>query len=124
MGRAAGAGADIVVAIDHHSRFEDPAVIRRALLDGAESPPGPHRAFEIPEPRLAIRADLGMAVVTTPSCGWGPGSRTTGSSADPTSPTHRERIPAPPSPKRDGGASQARMIGDNGRCIEDFPATQ
>jgi UDP-N-acetylmuramoyl-L-alanyl-D-glutamate--2,6-diaminopimelate ligase len=73
MGRAAAAGADIVVVTDHHSRFEDPAMIRRALLDGAESLPGPHRVFEIPEPRLAIRAALGMADVNDTVLWVGPG---------------------------------------------------
>jgi UDP-N-acetylmuramoyl-L-alanyl-D-glutamate--2,6-diaminopimelate ligase len=73
MGRAAAAGADIVVVTDHHSRFEDPAAIRRALLDGAESHPGPHRVFEIPEPRLAIRAALGMAGADDTVLWVGPG---------------------------------------------------
>jgi UDP-N-acetylmuramoyl-L-alanyl-D-glutamate--2,6-diaminopimelate ligase len=73
MGRASAEGANIVIVTDHHSRFEDPAVIRRALLDGAESHPGRGAVFEIPEPRLAIRAALRMADANDTILWVGPG---------------------------------------------------
>ncbi len=50
MGRAAEALADIAIVTDDNPRSEDPAEIRRAVLDGAPS------ALEVGDRRAAIRA--------------------------------------------------------------------
>jgi UDP-N-acetylmuramoyl-L-alanyl-D-glutamate--2,6-diaminopimelate ligase len=60
MGRVAAAGADAVLVTDHHSRFEDPDVIRAALLDGARSA-GRAEVLDVPDPVAAIRLAIGMA---------------------------------------------------------------
>jgi len=49
MARAASSAADIVIVTDDNPRTEDPAAIRRAVLNGAEN------AIEIPDRRAAIR---------------------------------------------------------------------
>jgi UDP-N-acetylmuramoyl-L-alanyl-D-glutamate--2,6-diaminopimelate ligase len=54
MGRAAAAIADVVVVTDDNPRSEDPAAIRRAVLEGA---PG---AIEIGDRAAAIRAAIDM----------------------------------------------------------------
>jgi UDP-N-acetylmuramoyl-L-alanyl-D-glutamate--2,6-diaminopimelate ligase len=61
MGRAAAAGADAVIVTDHHPRFEDPAAIRRALVEGAESHHGHTQVHEIADPGAAIRSAVAMA---------------------------------------------------------------
>lgn len=53
MGRIAAAGADRVVVTDDNPRSEDPARIRRAILEGC---PG---ALEIADRREAIRRAVG-----------------------------------------------------------------
>ena len=59
MGRVAGAHADVVVVTDHHSRFEDPDAIRRALLQGARST-GRAEVLDVPDPSAGIRAAVAM----------------------------------------------------------------
>ncbi|MDR1264535.1 MAG: UDP-N-acetylmuramoyl-L-alanyl-D-glutamate--2,6-diaminopimelate ligase [Propionibacteriaceae bacterium] len=70
MGRAAAAGADVVIVTDDNPRWEDPAAIRRAVLDGAaqgraEARPGSRSAqveiIDGGERRHAIRAALAYA---------------------------------------------------------------
>ncbi|KQQ09670.1 Mur ligase family protein [Rathayibacter sp. Leaf296] len=70
MGRAAAEGADVVVVTDHHPRSEDPARIRRALLEGARLG-GDVR--EIAEPAEAIRSALGSATDSDSVLWVGPG---------------------------------------------------
>ncbi|WP_230672702.1 Mur ligase family protein [Rathayibacter sp. Leaf248] len=70
MGRAAAEGADVVVVTDHHPRSEDPARIRRALLEGARLG-GDVR--EIAEPAEAIRSALGSATASDSVLWVGPG---------------------------------------------------
>jgi UDP-N-acetylmuramoyl-L-alanyl-D-glutamate--2,6-diaminopimelate ligase len=60
MGRAAALGADVVIVTDHHQCFEDPAVIRLALIAGA-SQVGNKQIYEVPAPRDAIRKAVSMA---------------------------------------------------------------
>lgn len=60
MGRAAAEGADIVIVTDHHPRFEDPARIRHALVDGARGS-GHEHVLEIPSPAVAIRQAISVA---------------------------------------------------------------
>ncbi|QHL89594.1 UDP-N-acetylmuramoyl-L-alanyl-D-glutamate--2,6-diaminopimelate ligase [Sphingomonas changnyeongensis] len=55
MGRVAAAGADHVIVTDDNPRSEDPAAIRRAVLDGAVG------AEEIGDRRAAIAAAIAMA---------------------------------------------------------------
>lgn len=56
MGRAAAAGADVVVVTDDNPRTEDPAAIRAALLAGVGE-----GAIELPGRAEAIRAALDLA---------------------------------------------------------------
>lgn len=60
MGRIAAEGADIVVVTDHHPRYEEPAPIRAALLEGARSAGTDAEIHEYPAPEDAIRAAVGM----------------------------------------------------------------
>lgn len=59
MGEAAATGADVVIVADDNPRNEDPAVIRRAILEGASA--GPARVLEVPERRSAIATALRLA---------------------------------------------------------------
>lgn len=61
MGAIAARGADAVVITDFHPRFEDPAAIRLALLDGARAAVPDAELYEIPDPRAAFRAALALA---------------------------------------------------------------
>jgi UDP-N-acetylmuramoyl-L-alanyl-D-glutamate--2,6-diaminopimelate ligase len=59
MGEIAARLADVLVVADDNPRTEDPAAIRRALLDGALG--GGAQVVEIGDRRLAIREALGRA---------------------------------------------------------------
>jgi UDP-N-acetylmuramoyl-L-alanyl-D-glutamate--2,6-diaminopimelate ligase len=63
MGEVAARAADVVVVTDDNPRSEDPALIRRAVLAGAESVPRGERAelLEIGERRTAIEAAVRRA---------------------------------------------------------------
>ncbi|SDS89671.1 Mur ligase family protein [Microterricola viridarii] len=61
MGAIAARGADAVVITDFHPRFEDPASIRQALLDGARAAVPDAELYEIADPRAAFRAALALA---------------------------------------------------------------
>lgn len=61
MGAIAARGADAVVITDFHPRFEDPAAIRQALLDGARAAVPNAELYEVPDPRAAFRAALALA---------------------------------------------------------------
>ncbi|WP_235021857.1 Mur ligase family protein [Rathayibacter sp. VKM Ac-2754] len=71
MGRAAADRADLVIVTDHHPRFEDPAQIRRALLEGALGRGCEVR--EVAEPARAVRAALGDARADDSILWVGPG---------------------------------------------------
>ncbi len=60
MGRIAAQGADIVIVTDHHPRYEEPAPIRAALLEGARSAGTDAEIHEYAAPEDAIRAAVGM----------------------------------------------------------------
>jgi len=61
MARVAAAGSDIVVITDHHPRFEDPASIRRMLVDAArEAFPG-KQIVEVSPPEAAIDYAVDLA---------------------------------------------------------------
>ncbi|PSL38964.1 UDP-N-acetylmuramoylalanyl-D-glutamate--2,6-diaminopimelate ligase [Labedella gwakjiensis] len=61
MGAAAALGADTVVVTDHHPRGEDPATIRRAVVDGATSARPGADVRDIADPSSAIRAAVAEA---------------------------------------------------------------
>jgi UDP-N-acetylmuramoyl-L-alanyl-D-glutamate--2,6-diaminopimelate ligase len=61
MGAIAARGADVVVITDFHPRFEDPAAIRAALIEGARAAVPDREIHEIPDPRAAFRAALALA---------------------------------------------------------------
>jgi len=61
MGAIAARGSDVVVVTDFHPRFEDPATIRAALLEGARSAEPEGELYEIPDPRAALRHALALA---------------------------------------------------------------
>ena len=61
MGAIAARGSDAVVITDFHPRWEDPAAIRAALLDGARAAVPDLELYEVPDPRAAFRAALALA---------------------------------------------------------------
>ncbi|PJJ72391.1 UDP-N-acetylmuramoyl-L-alanyl-D-glutamate--2,6-diaminopimelate ligase [Diaminobutyricimonas aerilata] len=61
MGRVAAEGSDILVITDHHPRFEDPASIRRTLLDGARLAEHQPEIYEVSPPEEAIRFAVSLA---------------------------------------------------------------
>ena len=61
MGAIAARGADAVVITDFHPRWEDPASIRAALLEGARSAVPDGELYEVPDPRAAFRKALSLA---------------------------------------------------------------
>lgn len=61
MGRVSAEGCDILVITDHHPRFEDPAFIRKMLLEGAHSVENGPRILEVSPPEDAIRAAVALA---------------------------------------------------------------
>lgn len=56
MARVAAAGCDILVVTDHHPRFEDPASIRKTLVDAARELRPELEILEVSPPEAAIRA--------------------------------------------------------------------
>lgn len=61
MGAIAARGSDVVVITDFHPRFEDPAAIRTALIEGARAAVPDREIHEVPDPREAFRAALALA---------------------------------------------------------------
>lgn len=61
MGAIAARGADVLVVTDFHPRFEDPASIRRTLIEGALAAVPERELHEIADPRSAIRAAIALA---------------------------------------------------------------
>lgn len=61
MARVAAEGSDILVITDHHPRFEDPASIRRTLLEGAALAEHQPEIHEVSPPEKAIRVAVGLA---------------------------------------------------------------
>jgi UDP-N-acetylmuramoyl-L-alanyl-D-glutamate--2,6-diaminopimelate ligase len=60
MGRTAVLGSDILVITDHHPRFEDPASIRRTLIEGARAARPDAEIHEYSPPEAAIVAAVGL----------------------------------------------------------------
>jgi UDP-N-acetylmuramoyl-L-alanyl-D-glutamate--2,6-diaminopimelate ligase len=61
MGAIAAKGADVVVVTDFHPRYEDPAAIRAALIEGARTAVPDREIHEVPDPRQAFRTALALA---------------------------------------------------------------
>ncbi|WP_207457823.1 Mur ligase family protein [Desertivibrio insolitus] len=61
MGKIAADLADVVIITDHHPRFEDPAVIRAALLEGVRASDNTPELHEVPNPDDAIRLAVSLA---------------------------------------------------------------
>ncbi len=62
MGEIAARLADVLVVTDDNPRSEDPATIRKALVEGAESVTGPRaEVHEVGDRRAAIALAVGLA---------------------------------------------------------------
>lgn len=60
MARVAAAGCDILVITDHHPRFEDPASIRKTLVEAAKTFRPELEIHEVSPPEAAIRVAVGL----------------------------------------------------------------
>ncbi len=61
MAQVAAEGCDILVITDHHPRFEDPASIRKTLVEAATAARPQLAIFEVSPPEAAIRKAVSMA---------------------------------------------------------------
>jgi UDP-N-acetylmuramoyl-L-alanyl-D-glutamate--2,6-diaminopimelate ligase len=61
MARVAAAGSDVVVITDHHPRFEDPASIRRMLVEAAREAFPTKQIVEVTPPEAAIDYAVDLA---------------------------------------------------------------
>jgi UDP-N-acetylmuramoyl-L-alanyl-D-glutamate--2,6-diaminopimelate ligase len=61
MGRVAAEGSDVLIITDHHPRFEDPASIRKTLLEGARLAEPAPEIHEVSPPEEAIRLAVSLA---------------------------------------------------------------
>ncbi|MEY4418413.1 MAG: hypothetical protein RIQ88_851 [Actinomycetota bacterium] len=60
MARVAAAGCDILVITDHHPRFEDPASIRKTLIESAKAFRPDLEIHEVSPPEAAIRLAVSL----------------------------------------------------------------
>ena len=61
MAQVAARGCDLLVVTDHHPRFEDPASIRKTLVEAARSARPELEIFEVSPPEAAIRKAVSLA---------------------------------------------------------------
>jgi UDP-N-acetylmuramoyl-L-alanyl-D-glutamate--2,6-diaminopimelate ligase len=61
MAQVAAAGCDILVITDHHPRFENPASIRKTLVDAAKHARPELELYEVSPPEAAIRKAVSLA---------------------------------------------------------------
>ena len=61
MARVAAEGSDVLVITDHHPRFEDPASIRKTLVEAAKAARPNLEIYEVSPPEAAIRKAVSMA---------------------------------------------------------------
>ncbi|GAA1693217.1 UDP-N-acetylmuramoyl-L-alanyl-D-glutamate--2,6-diaminopimelate ligase [Microcella alkalica] len=73
MGRVAAEGSDLLIITDFDSRTEDPAAIRRALLDGARTAVDGAEIIEVASPEEAIRLAVRRAAFGDSILWAGPG---------------------------------------------------
>jgi hypothetical protein len=74
MARIGAEGCDVSVITDHHPRFEDPASIRKVLVEAAKDARPDLPIFEVSPPEVAIRKAVSLAVEGDAIlwCGLGP----------------------------------------------------
>ena len=73
MARIAAEGCDLLVITDHHPRFEDPASIRKTLVDAARAARPELQIFEVSPPEAAIRKAVSLAAEGDAILWAGPG---------------------------------------------------
>ena len=73
MAQVAARGSDILVITDHHPRFEDPASIRKALIEAARQERPELTIFEVSPPEAAIRKAVSLAKAGDAILWAGPG---------------------------------------------------
>lgn len=61
MAQVAAEGCDILIITDHHPRFEDPASIRKTLVDAARDARPELEIIEVSPPEAAIRKAVSLA---------------------------------------------------------------
>jgi UDP-N-acetylmuramoyl-L-alanyl-D-glutamate--2,6-diaminopimelate ligase len=61
MARVAAEGCDVLVVTDHHPRFEDPASIRKTLVESATAARPNLEIYEVSPPEAAIRKAVSLA---------------------------------------------------------------
>jgi UDP-N-acetylmuramoyl-L-alanyl-D-glutamate--2,6-diaminopimelate ligase len=61
MAQVAAAGCDALIITDHHPRFEDPASIRKTLVDAAKASRPDIEIYEVSPPEAAIRKAVSLA---------------------------------------------------------------
>jgi UDP-N-acetylmuramoyl-L-alanyl-D-glutamate--2,6-diaminopimelate ligase len=61
MAQVAAEGCDVLVITDHHPRFEDPAAIRKTLVESAKAAKPDLEIYEVSPPEAAIRKAVSMA---------------------------------------------------------------
>ncbi len=61
MAQVAAEGCDVLVVTDHHPRFEEPAAIRKTLVDCAKAAKPNLEIYEVSPPEAAIRKAVSMA---------------------------------------------------------------
>lgn len=61
MAQIAAEGCDVLVITDHHPRFEDPASIRKTLVDAARAARPNLEIYEVSPPEAAIRQAVSLA---------------------------------------------------------------
>jgi len=73
MARVAAAGCDILVVTDHHPRFEDPASIRKTLVESARELRPELEIHEVSPPEAAIRFSVALVAPGDAILWAGPG---------------------------------------------------
>ncbi len=61
MAQVSALNCDVLVITDHHPRFEDPASIRKTLVDSAREARPELELYEVSPPELAIEKAVGLA---------------------------------------------------------------
>jgi UDP-N-acetylmuramoyl-L-alanyl-D-glutamate--2,6-diaminopimelate ligase len=61
MAQIAAEGCDVLVITDHHPRFEDPASIRKTLVEAAREARPNLEIYEVSPPEAAIRKAVSLA---------------------------------------------------------------
>ena len=73
MASVAAEGCDILIITDHHPRFEDPAAIRKTLVDAARETKPKLELYEVSPPEAAIRKAVSLAQTGDAILWAGPG---------------------------------------------------